>query len=105
MDLFTISLFHVVAGLNAVAILASTSTTDAINASITNLINDAQLVAGAVCSAMLCWGGFSYAISQGNPIKMERAKHTLSMAAVGIAIVLLSLGLGSLIQSAIVVPK
>jgi TRAP-type C4-dicarboxylate transport system permease small subunit len=104
MDVFTPALIHLSAGLRLTPVLADAST-DAITTSIDNLIKLAQLVTAAVCGGMLCVGGFNYATSAGNPIKMERAKHTLTMAAVGIAIVLLSMALGTTINNAISVPS
>jgi len=107
MTLLTATLAHLTTGAPALPpglFPVADATTDAITTSIDNLIKLAQLVTAAVCGGMLCVGGFNYATSSGNPIKMERAKHTLAMACVGIAIVLLSLALGSTIHNAIVVP-
>ena len=105
MDLFTQSLVHLGSSLPPLTPILGDASTDAITTSIDNLIKLAQLVTAAVCGGMLCVGGFNYATSSGNPIKMERAKHTLAMAAVGIAIVLLSLALGTTIHNAISVPS
>jgi hypothetical protein len=104
MDLLTVSVAHLMAGLPPLTPILGDATTTAITTSIDNLIKLAQLVTAAVCGGMLCVGGFNYATSSGNPIKMERAKHTLAMACVGIAIVLLSMALGNTINSAISVP-
>jgi hypothetical protein len=105
MDLLTQSLVHLGSAVPPLTPILADASTDAITASIDNLIKLAQLVTAAVCGGMLCVGGFNYATSAGNPIKMERAKHTLAMAAVGIAIVLLSLALGTTIHDAISVPS
>ena len=104
MDIFTTSATHLMVSMPSFTPIIGDATTTAITTSIDNLIKLAQLVTAAVCGGMLCVGGFNYATSSGNPIKMERAKHTLAMACVGIAIVLLSIALGNTINSAISVP-
>jgi hypothetical protein len=56
-------------------------------------------VCGAVAIVMFAIGGFSYVVSSGNPEHLQRAKHTLLYAAVGLAIAIGSAILGGVITT------
>jgi hypothetical protein len=56
-------------------------------------------VCGAVAIVMFAIGGFSYVVSSGNPEHLQRAKHTLLYAAVGLAIAIGSAILGGIITT------
>lgn len=56
-------------------------------------------VCGAVAIVMFAIGGFGYVVSTGNPEHMQRAKHTLLYAAIGLAIAIASAILGSIVTT------
>jgi hypothetical protein len=56
-------------------------------------------VCGSVAIVMFAIGGFSYVVSSGNPEHLQRAKHTLLYAAIGLAIAIASAILGSIITT------
>ncbi|HUB92966.1 MAG TPA: hypothetical protein VMB52_00500 [Verrucomicrobiae bacterium] len=56
-------------------------------------------VCGAVAIVMFAIGGFSYVVSSGNPEHLQRAKHTLLYAAIGLAIAIASAILGSIVTT------
>jgi hypothetical protein len=55
---------------------------------IRNIIKVAAGFAGLVAAGFFVVGGFGYITSSGNPEKMDKAKHTLIMSAIGLAIVI-----------------
>jgi hypothetical protein len=56
-------------------------------------------VCGGVAIVMFAIGGFSYVVSSGNPEHLQRAKHTLLYAAIGLAIAIASAILGSIVTT------
>lgn len=56
-------------------------------------------VCGAVAIVMFAVGGFSYVVSSGNPDHLQRAKHTLLYAAIGLAIAIGSAILGGIVSA------
>lgn len=56
-------------------------------------------VCGSVAIVMFAIGGFSYVVSSGNPEHLQRAKHTLLYAAIGLAIAIGSAILGSIVTT------
>jgi len=55
---------------------------------IRSIIKVAAGFAGLVATGFFVVGGFSYITSSGNPEKLDKAKHTLIWASVGLAIVI-----------------
>jgi hypothetical protein len=66
---------------------------------ITSVTKIVVLVAGGVAILMFAIGGFSYVTSSGNPEHLQRAKHTLLYAAIGLAIAIGSAVLGGIITA------
>jgi len=56
-------------------------------------------VSGAVAIVMFAIGGFSYIVSSGNPEHLQRAKHTLLYAAIGLAIAIGSAIIGGIVTA------
>ena len=57
------------------------------------------VIAGSMAVLMFTIGGFRYVTSSGNPVQLQRAKHTLLYAAIGLAIAIGSLVLGSIVTA------
>jgi|SRR5581483_11155292 len=66
---------------------------------ITSVTKVVVLVTGAVAITMFAIGGFSYVMSSGNPEHLQRAKHTLLYAAIGLAIAIASAVLGGIVST------
>lgn len=56
-------------------------------------------VCGSVAIVMFAVGGFGYVVSSGNPEHLQRSKHTLLYAAIGLAIAIGSAILGGIVSA------
>lgn len=66
---------------------------------ITSVTKVVVLVTGGIAIMMFAVGGFSYVTSSGNPEHLQRAKHTLLYAAVGLSVAIGSAVLGGIITA------
>jgi uncharacterized membrane protein YidH (DUF202 family) len=71
----------------------------ALQSFITSVTKIVVLVAGSVAVLMFAIGGFQYVTSSGNPEHLQRAKHTLLYAAIGLAVAIGSAILGSVVTT------
>lgn len=53
-----------------------------------NVLNSVYFAVGLVAVGMITFGGFRYALSQGDPNNVKRAKNTIIYAIVGLVVVL-----------------
>lgn len=66
---------------------------------ITGVTKVVVLVTGGIAIMMFAVGGFSYVISSGNPEHLQRAKHTLLYATIGLAVAIGSAILGGIVTA------
>jgi len=66
---------------------------------ITSVTKVVVLVTGGVAILMFAIGGFGYVASSGNPEHLQRAKHTLLYAVIGLAIAIGSAIIGSIVTA------
>jgi len=66
---------------------------------ITSVTKVVVLVTGGVAILMFAIGGFGYVASSGNPEHLQRAKHTLLYAAIGLAIAIGSAIIGGIVTA------
>ncbi len=66
---------------------------------ITSVTKIVVLVTGGVAILMFAIGGFGYVTSSGNPEHLQRAKHTLLYAAIGLAIAIGSAIIGGIVTA------
>ena len=66
---------------------------------ITSLTKVVVLVTGGIAILMFAIGGFSYVTSSGNPEHLQRAKHTLLYAAIGLAVAIGSAVIGGIVTA------
>ena len=76
--------------------VAGVSNVESFITSVTKVI---VLVTGAVAITMFAIGGFGYVTSSGNPEHLQRSKHTLLYAAVGLAIAIGSAVIGGIVSA------
>ncbi|HKZ34535.1 MAG TPA: pilin [Patescibacteria group bacterium] len=55
-----------------------------------NIVNSLFYLAGAAVLFIIIYGGYLFVTSIGNPQQVERAKHTLTHAFIGLGVILLS---------------
>ena len=55
-----------------------------------NIINIAAVLAGVATIFFIVWGGIRFITSSGDPVKVEGAKKTITYAAIGFVIIVLS---------------
>ena len=61
-----------------------------IGAIFVNIVNALFYFAGAAVLFIIIYGGYLFVTSSGNPQQVERAKHTLTYAILGLGVILLS---------------
>lgn len=66
-----------------------------------NLIGWVIAVAGIVCVIFLIYGGVSYITSQGDPGKIQKAKHSILYAIIGLVIVALAFTITAFVKNLI----
>ncbi len=66
---------------------------------ITSITKIVVLVTGGIAILMFAIGGFGYVTSSGNPEHLQRAKHTLLYAAIGLAIAIGSAIIGGIVTA------
>ena len=57
---------------------------------VTNIINGITLALGIVCVVFILYGGVQYMTSAGDPGKLQKAKHTILYACIGLIICVLA---------------
>lgn len=65
---------------------------------IQNIIEVLVTLAGLLATGFLVWGGIRYISSTGNPEHLDRAKHTIIYAGIGLAIAIGALSLSNIVS-------
>jgi Type IV secretion system pilin len=76
--------------------VAGVSNVESFISSVTKVV---VLITGAVAITMFAIGGFGYVTSSGNPEHLQRSKHTLLYAAIGLAIAIGSAVIGGIVTA------
>ena len=66
---------------------------------IRSIIQVIASLAGLVATGFFVAGGFGYITSSGNPEKLEKSKHTLIYAAIGLAIVIAAFVISNIVTT------
>lgn len=66
---------------------------------IRNVITAISGLAGLVATGFLVIGGFTYITSSGNPEQLDKAKRTITWAAIGLAIVIAAFVLANIVTT------
>lgn len=67
---------------------------------IKTIVQAMATIAGFIAVAFIVIGGYTYIVSSGNPEKLERAKHTMLYAALGLVIVIAAFAITNFVSSA-----
>lgn len=65
---------------------------------IQNIINILVILAGMLATGFLVWGGIRYISSTGNPEHLDKAKHTIIYAGLGLAIAIGAFTLSNIVS-------
>lgn len=78
-----------------------TGGTVSLESSISNILNAVYLVLGIVGVVMIIIGGVNYAMSQGDPGKVQKAKNTVLYGIIGLVVALLAFAITQFVINAI----
>ena len=74
-------------------------TTASIETVVTNILNGVIAVLGLVCVVFIIYGGVQYMTSVGDAGKLQKAKHTIMYACIGLIICVLAFAITNFIIS------